>query len=103
VEDAGPPTAAQRGREVADQSCSKYHRAAPDQPSGLRNIRLPSVAAPCFMTVAARPYADVSCLTGFVSELHLPMLTFPLSPAEKADVVGYILVLKDLGLAPHAP
>jgi mono/diheme cytochrome c family protein len=105
AEDGGSSAAARRGREVADRWCSECHRVVPDQPSGAwpGHTLPPPVNAPSFMAVAARPYADAHYLASFLSELHLPMPTFRLSPAEKADVVAYILALKEPGPAPRAP
>ncbi|HZS81407.1 MAG TPA: cytochrome c [Stellaceae bacterium] len=86
-----------RGRAVAEQWCAECHRIAPDQPSGMRpgHILPPPVAAPSFMTVAHRPYADRAYLKSFISELHPPMPTSRLSPGEREDVVAYLLSLRN--------
>lgn len=90
---------AERGRRTAEAWCSECHRIAPDQPSGARpgHILPPPVAAPSFMSIAARPYADTTYLQQFMGELHLPMPTFRLSPAERDDVIAYLLSLRDSG------
>ena len=46
------------------------------------------------MAVAHKPYADEAYLTSFLSELHLPMPIFRLSPAQREDVVAYLLSLR---------
>ena len=85
-----------RGRAVAEEWCAECHRIAPDQPTGMRpgHVLPPPVDAPSFMAVAHKPYADQAYLTGFLSELHLPMPTFRLSPAQREDVVAYLLSLR---------
>jgi mono/diheme cytochrome c family protein len=90
------PGDAAHGRQVAMEWCSECHRISSDQPSGARpgHVLPPPVEAPSFMAVAERPYADRQYLAEFVSELHLPMPTFRLSPQEKEDVIAFILSLR---------
>jgi mono/diheme cytochrome c family protein len=85
-----------RGRQVATTWCSECHRISPDQPSGSRpgHVLPPPVQAPSFIAIAERPYADRQYLAEFVSELHLPMPPFRLSPHEKEEVIAYILSLR---------
>ena len=74
-----------RGRAVADQWCAECHRVAGDQPSASRagHILPPSLEAPSFMAVAARPEVDASYLRRFMIGLHLPMPTCRLDSAEQ--------------------
>lgn len=85
-----------RGWVVADRWCAECHRVAADQPSGSRagHILPPTLEAPSFMAVAARPEVDVSYLQRFMRELHLPMPTYRLDKAEQESVIDYILSLK---------
>ena len=89
-------TSPSRGRAVAEEWCAECHRIAPDQPTGMRpgHVLPPPVDAPSFMAVAHKPYADEAYLTSFLSELHLPMPIFRLSPAQREDVVAYLLSLR---------
>jgi len=89
-------TDAERGRHVADKWCSECHRIAPDQPSGMRagHVLPPSIAAPSFMDVAAKPSVTVESLDHFLREVHLPMPTYRLRDDERAEVIAYILSLR---------
>jgi hypothetical protein len=49
------------------------------------------------MSIAAKPGVDAAELQRFMSELHLPMPTFRLSPEERDDVIAYLLSLKPPG------
>src|SRR5579863_6082919 len=87
---------ADRGQYVATKWCSECHRIAPDQPSGMRpgHILEPSVGAPSFMDIAARPGVSATSLDHFLSDVHLPMPTYRLSEDERRTVIAYILSLK---------
>jgi mono/diheme cytochrome c family protein len=88
-------TEADRGQYVAAKWCSECHRISPDQPSGMRpgHVLTPSVGAPSFMDIAARPGADAQWLDHFLSDVHLPMPTYRLREDERRGVIAYILSL----------
>jgi mono/diheme cytochrome c family protein len=85
-----------KGRAIADLWCAECHRVAADQPSGSRagHILPPSLDAPSFMSIAARPGVDGDEFRHFMAELHLPMPTYRLSAEEQDSVIRYILSLK---------
>ena len=90
---AGDPA---HGHALAERWCSECHRVSPSDSSGMRagHIMPPPVAAPDFAVVARRPGVDAAGLERFTGELHLPMPIYRLSPAERQDIVAYILTLK---------
>lgn len=90
-----PPAA--RGQQVAVRMCNNCHTVAPDRPATSEE------AGPSFMAMAARPGNDRAGLGRFLSELHgldkldlpdIPMPTDMLTPAERDDVIAYILSLR---------
>ncbi len=85
-----------QGRLVAERWCAECHRVAPDQPSGSRagHVLPPPIAAPSFMSIAARPEVDAYYLRRFMADLHLPMPTYRLDDRERESVIDYILSLK---------
>lgn len=87
---------ASKGRAIADNWCAECHRVAANQPSGSRpgHILPPPIAAPSFMSIAARPGIDADKLHHFMAELHLPMPIYRLSADEKNEVISYILSLR---------
>ena len=54
----------------------------------------PSVGAPSFMDIAARPGVDAPWLDHFLSDVHLPMPTYRLREDERRTVIAYILSLQ---------
>ena len=87
VHDAGDLLAAdaEKGKTVAEAWCAECHLVAPEQ------TETRSVDAPSFALIAAR--RDEAFLRAFLAEQHLPMPTFRLFDAEKADVIAYIATL----------
>jgi mono/diheme cytochrome c family protein len=92
-------TEAERGEYVAVKWCSECHRVGPDQPSGMRpgHVLPPPVAAPSFMTVAARPEVTAAWLDRFMREPHLPMPAYRLRDDERQTLITYMLSLKGAG------
>jgi cytochrome c553 len=70
---------AERGRQVAEQSCVPCHAVA-----GARNPR-----APPFQTIVRRPGRSDDYLRGFLEDDHFPMVMHGLIERDKEDVLEY--------------
>lgn len=80
------PVAAKRGEQVVEQWCRGCHLHARDRPD-------PDMALP-YERIVKRPHHDRAFFEDFLKEDHFPMTTFRLFDNEKADVVEYLLSLK---------
>lgn len=84
-----------RGLELAETWCLLCHEIAPGRPGDL------DAGAPPFAALAERPGMTAATLRGFMNEVHpvltvgepFPMPTVVLYPAEKEDLIAYILSL----------
>lgn len=84
-----------RGLDLAETWCMLCHDVAPDRPGDLEAGATP------FAALAARPGTTADSLRAFMNEVHpvmtvgepFPMPTVVLYPAEKEDLIAYILSL----------
>ncbi|WP_205470536.1 hypothetical protein [Breoghania sp. L-A4] len=76
-----------RGRVVVEQWCRDCHLRAGDRPD-------PDMAPP-YEQIVLRPGRDRAYFTRFLREDHFPMTTFRLFDQEKADVVAYLMSLRE--------
>lgn len=84
--EAFDPVAAKRGEQVVEQWCRGCHLRARDRPD-------PDMAL-SYERIVKRPNHDRAFFETFLKEDHFPMTTFRLFDNEKADVVEYLLSLK---------
>jgi mono/diheme cytochrome c family protein len=87
---AASAESAAKGLTIAEKWCAECHRVMPEQ----RAVSRPSMGAPAFADIVARPEVNEGYLARFMEVQHLPMTTFRLYSDEKADVVAYMLSLK---------
>lgn len=89
VDPAQSAMAIERGRRIAQDWCARCHIVTAQQ----RRVENPAAGAPRFVDVAHRWAASPGELRRFMDDLHLPMPTFRLWPAERDDVVAYLISL----------
>jgi mono/diheme cytochrome c family protein len=86
-----------RGHRIAVEWCSACHIVEPGQ----GRVANPGAGAPRFADVAHRWVGRPAELRRFMDDLHLPMPTFRLWPAERDEVVAYLISLDPAGSAPR--
>jgi mono/diheme cytochrome c family protein len=79
----------QQGRALAQRICAECHAVLPG------DRRSPNEDAPPFTTIAATPGMTTIALTAALHTSHRTMPNILLQPNETADVIAYILSLKD--------
>lgn len=85
AQEAGDPAA---GHAFANSLCAVCH--AVDQKTG----QSPNPSAPTFARIAAEPGMTATALSVFLRNPHREMPDLILSPADRANVIAYILTLK---------
>ena len=84
-DDGGDPRA---GRALAQDVCAECHATQPQQP------RSPNPRAPTFLELATTPGMTRSALTVALTTPHAGMPMFRLTPEQRADIMAYVLSLK---------
>jgi mono/diheme cytochrome c family protein len=84
---AQPAGDAEKGRVFASEACASCHRIEP-------GVRWPLGDAPTFQTIADTRGMTGTALTVWFQTSHPTMPNLILTAAEKADVIAYILSLR---------
>ena|SRR6516162_7658779 len=78
------------GRAFAREACNACHLVDPDE-----QVRRRIVVGPAFRDIANTSGMTATALQAFLQTAHPKMPNLILTPAERADVVAYILSLRD--------
>jgi mono/diheme cytochrome c family protein len=76
---------AAQGRTIAESWCAGCHQISPQH----AKPQVLGTQPPAFADIAKRPGFGDAWLETFLSEVHLPMPTYRLTPAERRQVVAY--------------
>ena len=96
-----PPLCAQEGGDrraglgLAQRVCADCHAVQPQQ------LQSPMAQAPTFSEIATTPGMTASALTVALTTPHAGMPMFRLTSAERADLIAYILALKQSAPSPE--
>jgi len=86
---AGDSVDVSRGHGLAKAWCTQCHAIEPDQRVG------PFADVPSFAAVARQPSTTGPALHAFLTTPHGDMPDFKLTPAQLADLIAYILSLRE--------
>src|SRR5262245_50168935 len=91
AEETGDP---QHGLRLARQVCSECHAIQTQQ------VHSPNPRAPTFPELATTPGMTSAALTVALTTPHAGMPMFRLTAEQRADIIAYILNLRQSGLSP---
>lgn len=91
---AQPTGDPQNGQALARQVCSECHATQREQ------FQSPNLRAPTFVELATTPGMTATALTVALTTPHAGMPMFRLTSEQRADIIAYILGLRQAGSLP---